>query len=206
MGKPSQSLRLFPWALFLVLGAMLPHWVVRRRFGPFIHSPEEAPPSDLAIVFGAGLRRDGKPTTVLAERVKAAVSLYSSGKVHRILMSGATDGKRYDEPRAMQELALELGIPAEDILVDRGGVRTFETCERAATLFHVRRALLVSQRYHLPRALAICHALGIQVHGVAADMDAHNSRSMYYWKLREVPATLVALCEALWRRPSLPSS
>jgi vancomycin permeability regulator SanA len=122
------------------------------------------------------------------------------GLVSRILLSGSTRGPTYDEPAAMRELALRLGVPDSAIDLDRGGTRTLETCLRARDLFGVRRALLVSQRYHLPRALILCDALGIDAVGAAADLRPYSLRSQRIWELREIPASFVAVWESIWLR------
>ncbi len=178
-----------------VLALWLPTWYIEQKFGASIYSLEAAPAADLAIVFGAGLRRDGRPTAVLHDRVAAAVELLLSGRVDRVLMSGTQSGETYDEPAAMRELALELGVPASAIELDRGGTRTFSTCERAAQSYPGQRALLVTQRYHLPRALATCAGLGLQAVGVAADLRPYSERIYRFWELREIPATAVAVIE-----------
>jgi vancomycin permeability regulator SanA len=187
--------------LLLALGALalaVPRWAVTARFSGSIFTVPEAPARPVAIVFGAGLRRDGTPTTVLADRVRAAVDLYRRGAVQWILLSGSHG--RGDEPAAMRDFALQLGAPESALVLDRGGSRTYATCERARGVFGIDRALLVTQRYHLPRALATCTALGIDAAGAAADLHPYSSRSLWVWKLREFPATVVALVETLFVR------
>ena len=180
----------------LVVGLLLalPRWAVARHYASSIFSIPEAPARPVAIVFGAGLRRNGTPTTVLADRVRAAVDLYRRGAAEWILLSGSM--RRGDEPAAMREFALELGAPEAALVLDRGGDRTVSTCARARTVFGIGEALLVTQRYHLPRALVLCNAFGIQAVGAAADLHAYSTRSLWIWKLREIPATAVALWEA----------
>lgn len=181
---------------------VLPRWYLVLRYGGSIHELSQAPARPTAIVFGAGLVRSGAPSPVLADRVQAAANLYRMGLVSRILLSGSTRGPTYDEPAAMRELALRLGVPDSAIDLDRGGTRTLETCLRARDLFGVRGALLVSQRYHLPRALTLCDALGIDAVGAAADLRPYSPRSQRIWELREIPACFVALWESLWLRIS----
>ncbi len=186
------------WLLLAGLAALalaLPRWLLGLRMTNRIHTVQQAPTRPLAIVFGAGLRRDGRPTTVLADRVRTAVSLYRQGKVQALLMSGSVRAPTYDEPAAMRAMALQLGVPDQAILLDRGGSRTYQTCARARDLLGARRALLVTQRYHLPRALITCQGLGIQAQGVAADLSAYSRRARGLWALREIPATLVAMWE-----------
>ncbi len=158
-----------------------------------ILSPEEARSMPTAVVFGAGLRRDGRPTPVLADRVSTAVSLYQQGKTNTLLMSGSSNKSGYDETAAMLEFAKQLGVPEKDILVDSGGDRTYLTCARAKNIFGVEQALLVTQRYHLPRALIICDALSIEAEGVAADLRPYSAQTI--WSAREIGATFRALWE-----------
>lgn len=174
----------------------LPRWWAAWRYGKDIYTLDR-PPTELrptAIVFGAGLRWNGRPTAVLADRVATAVALYEQGQVEALLMSGTRESGGYDEPAAMAAMAENLGVPREAIRLDPQGTRTIETCRRARAEFGVRSALLVSQRYHLPRALATCRAHGIVGEGIAADLRSY--RAAEYWTLREYPATLVALWES----------
>jgi len=163
--------------------------------------PANAPVSRVAIVFGAGLSRDGTPSPVLKDRVATAAELYFSGKVRKILMSGDNRFLDYNEPGAMLDYALELGVPRQDIVLDYAGRRTYDTCYRARAIFGVTDALLVTQRFHLPRALFTCNFLGIKGYGVIADLRPYNTRSMDYWNVREVGATVVALWEVWISRP-----
>lgn len=180
----------------LLLGVLaLPRWLLGRRFARLRYPQQSVPPQPVAIVFGAGLRRDGTPTTVLADRVETAVRLYQQGKVSQLLMSGWNGAVRGSEPEAMRALAERLGVPASAVMLDEGGTRTFATCTRARTQFGIDRAILVTQSFHLPRALATCRALGIRAVGVAADLHPYHLHSLVFWWLREIPATLVALWE-----------
>lgn len=194
------STRLLLLLLLAALSLAIPRWAVARRYSGSIFTIAEAPDRPVAIVFGAGLRRDGTPTTVLADRIRAAVDLYRRGTVGWILFSGSHG--RGDEPAAMRDFALQLGAPESALVLDRGGSRTYATCERARSVFGIDQALLVTQRYHLPRALATCSALGIQSAGAAADLHPYSPRSLWIWRLREIPATAVALWETLLARPS----
>jgi vancomycin permeability regulator SanA len=116
--------------------------------------------------------------------------------VQSLLLSGSTRGQRYDEAEAMRTLALKLGVPDEAIQVDKEGNRTLETCQRAASAFGIHSALLVTQRFHLPRALVLCEAMGMQAIGVEADLSRYSTRARWIWEMRELPASFVALVEA----------
>ncbi len=182
------------WGFIAVSLLAIPRWILSTHYADRIHSPEEARTMPTAIVFGAGLRRDGQPTMVLADRVSTAVSLYEQGKVKTLLMSGSSKASGYDEAAAMLELAEQLGVPQEDILIDSEGDRTYLTCARAKNIYGVDRALLVTQRYHLPRALILCDALSIESEGIAADLRPYSAQAI--WSAREIGATFRALWEA----------
>ena len=168
-----------------------------------IFTIEAVGPSRIAIVFGAGLQRDGTPSPVLQDRVAAAVNLFKAGKVEKILMSGDNRFIDYNEPGAMQAYAISLGVPEEDIVLDYAGRRTYDTCYRAYHIFGVKEAILVTQRYHLPRALFTCNGIGLQSTGVSADSTYYRKSSRLIWNVRELPATLVALWQ-VWISHPLP--
>lgn len=169
-----------------------PRLYTRLRYEPQIRSLEDAPRARVAIVFGAGLRRDGQPSPVLYDRVATAVELYQRGQVDKLLMSGDNRAANYNEPAAMRRAALELGVPAADIVLDNAGQRTYDTCFRARAIFGIEDALLVTQAFHLPRALFLCEALGVRATGIAADRRTYLSRSLTFWSARELLATTAA--------------
>ena len=184
----------------LILPRLLTAWYSRK----LIFSLDDAPTKRAAIVFGAGLWRDGSPTPVLRDRVTTAARLYFSGKVKKLLMSGDNRFWYYNEPASMQSYALELGVPIEDIVLDYAGRRTYDTCFRARHIFKLNDVTLVTQGFHMPRALYVCNALGISAIGVPADQlaqQAYRQSSKSYWNLREIPATLFALWEVYISRP-----
>ena len=173
------------------LALTIPRWLLHRRFGEKIHTPENAPAIPTAVVLGAGLRKDGRPSTVLADRVRTAALLYEQGKVDQIIMSGSTRGTAYNEPLAMRDLAYELGVPDEAILLDTGGNRTYQSCLHTYQNFGVEQAIIISLEFHLPRALALCDSIGVTAIGVAADLRTY--RAQLIWEIREIPATFRAL-------------
>jgi SanA protein len=198
------NIRLFRWLLIIVLIALvitLPRKLLSLRYTGKIYSTDGAPQADYALVFGAGLRRDGTPTAVLNDRVRAAVDLYLKGKIKKLLLSGSGVFQGYDEPGAMNELALSLGVDQNDIVIDRGGNRTFDSCLRAQHLIGDAPVLLVTQNFHLPRAMAICDALGLRSYGVSADLREFSSRTMRIWEFRETLATLVAIWDITFNSP-----
>ncbi len=168
---------------------------------PRVFSAGKAPSKPIAIVFGAGLWRDGTPTNVLRDRIDVAAELFFTGKVQKILMSGDNRFVDYNEPGAMREYAISLGVPAEAIVLDYAGRRTYDTCYRAKAIFGLQDVVLVTQSFHLPRALYTCNALGLHAIGVVSDQHQYRLSSQVYWNLRELPASLTALLDVHLLRP-----
>lgn len=158
-----------------------------------IFSRADVPLKKAAIVFGAGLWKDGSPTPILKDRVKTAADLYFSGKVEKLLMSGDNHLVEYNEPLAMKSFALTLGVPADVIVLDYAGRRTYDTCQRARSVFGLDDVILVTQSFHLPRALYICTHLGLRSVGVNADLQVYRKSSLMIWKIRELFASLIAI-------------
>ncbi len=165
------------------------------------YSVETVPQKPVAIVFGAGLRRDGMPTTVLKDRVSTGVALYQAGKVQKLLMSGDNRFDNYNEPAAMRDYAISLGVPAADIVLDYAGQSTYDTCYRARDIFMLTDVILVTQPFHLPRSLYTCNTLGVQAVGVASENYTYQPGAHLIWTFRELLATVSALIEVHLTHP-----
>jgi vancomycin permeability regulator SanA len=137
----------------------------------------------IAIVFGAKVWDDKSPSTVLYDRIVTAVELYRAGRVKKILMSGDNPTENYDEPTAMKETAIRLGVSETDVVLDFAGRRTYDTCYRAREIFEVKRAILVTQEFHQARALYLCNNLSVDSIGITADRRKYEGER--YWKFRE---------------------
>ncbi len=172
----------------------LASFFVERRYSDRVVSIASAPASPVVLVYGAGLTRGPLPSPILAERLDAALALYRAGKVQKLLVSGDNSDRFHDETAAMRRYAIERGVPAEDVLGDDAGVSTYDSTIRARDVFGVRRALLVTQKFHLPRALYIANGSGIDAYGVAAD-EGKDEGSTY--ALRELVSRPVALAMVL---------
>lgn len=149
----------------------------------------------VAIVFGAG-----QNSPILRERVMTGVRLYRTGKVKKLLMSGDNRFVDYNEPRAMQRIALEANVPEQDIVLDYAGRRTYDTCYRAREIFEIERAVLISNGYHLPRVLYTCRQLGMAAVGLRSDPGESppSLRSV----IREIPASIVAWWQTHTKPPA----
>ncbi|GGZ28232.1 membrane protein [Streptomyces inusitatus] len=146
------------------------HAVADSRVRPLA----EVPAQEVAVVFGAGLWQ-GRPTPYLAHRLDAAAELYSTGKVKAVLVTGDNSREEYDEPDAMRTYLTERGVPDERIVSDYAGFDTWDSCVRAKKIFGVDRAVLVTQGFHIRRAVALCDSAGIDSYGVGVDepLDSH---------------------------------
>lgn len=145
----------------------------------------------VAIVFGASVYGNGELSPILEDRVDTAIELYLARKVDRILVSGDNRHPSYNEPKAMQEYLVTHAVAAKDVIVDYAGRSTYETCLRAKEIFGLERAVLVSQGYHLPRALYIANQLGLDAVGMAGDLRLKNNK-IDYQSLRELAAEMKA--------------
>lgn len=165
-------------------------------------SASKVAPQPIAIVLGAGIFSDGTPTPMLADRVSAAAELYKQGRVQKLLMSGDNSREDYDEVTAMQDYAVELGVPSEDITLDHAGFSTYESCYRAQKIFGIEQAVIVTQKFHLSRAVYLCNQLDVNAVGLGTpDWEIYPFRNVMFYSLREKFSTLKALWEVHVTRP-----
>ncbi len=186
---------------FAIIALLLPKFVVLLFASPRTFSAEDVRPTRVVIVFGAGLLRDGSAGPVLRDRVDTAVKLYQSGKADKLLMSGDNSFVEYNEPEAMRQYALDLGVPNEDLVLDYAGRRTYDTCYRAKHIFQVDSAILVTQSFHLPRTLFLCNWFGVESTGVEANNRYFLKRSRIYWNTRELFANFQAAWDVIVTKP-----
>ncbi|MEW1772039.1 ElyC/SanA/YdcF family protein [Streptomyces sp. NPDC086777] len=155
----------------------------------------DVPRADVAVVFGAGLW-DGEPSPYLANRLNAAATLYKEGRIKVVLVTGDNSRKDYDEPDAMRTYLTAHGVPGERIVSDYAGFDTWDSCVRAKKIFGVDRAVLISQEFHIRRAVALCEAAGVTSYGVG--VDAKHDVTWYYGGTREVFAAGKAALDVLF--------
>ena len=189
------------WFIILVLTALtlLARTVTGLLAWSKTYSETNVPARRVAIVFGAGLWRDGSPTPILKDRVETAARLYFAGKVEKLLMTGDNSQLEYNEPEAMRQYAVQIGVPEEAIVLDYAGRRTYDSCYRAKEIFRIDHVILITQKFHLARALFLCNALGLDGVGVEANNRSYRKSSMFFWNLRELPATLTAFADVITR-------
>jgi SanA protein len=180
------------WLLIFAAGFTAILYAVDRfvqiRGAGYIVPQDSCPHFQAAIVLGAYASPEGWLCPMLADRVKTAVELYKNQRVQKIIMSGDHGRIDYDEVNQMRKYAENLGVPPEDIFMDHAGFSTFDSMYRARQIFMVDTAVVVTQSYHLPRAVYAARALGIEAAGVSADRQLYAGYK--YYTLREIPARL----------------
>lgn len=142
--------------------------------------------ADCILVLGAGVWGNGRPSPMLEDRLLQGIELYENGASDRLLMSGDHGRKEYDEVNTMKRFAIDRGIPSEHIFMDHAGFSTYESIYRARDIFKVKKLIIVTQEYHMYRALYIAEKLGIEAYGVTSDPRQYVGQE--YRELREILA------------------
>ncbi|MFI6682140.1 vancomycin high temperature exclusion protein [Streptomyces sp. NPDC050485] len=176
--------------------ALAPATWMYATTGDRIGTVADAPASGVAVVFGAGLW-EGKPSPYLANRLDAAVQLYRTGKVKAVLVTGDNGRAEYSEPDAMRAYLVQHGVPDRRVVSDFAGFDTWDSCARVKRIFGVDRAVLVSQGFHIRRAVALCEAAGVRSYGVG--VAAAHDATWYYGGVREVFAAGKAAVDAVFQ-------
>jgi vancomycin permeability regulator SanA len=199
--RPRRRLRGWLLAGFALLAlATVPTVWERSVAGPYLRGPATVPNTPVALVFGAQVVGD-RPTAFLAGRLDVAVRLYARHKVDTVLVSGNDDHHGYDEPAVMRAYLIAHGVPAARITVDDAGFDTWDTCARAHRVFGVDNAILVTQTFHVSRAVAVCRANGVNGYGVGIDSASVGLGSTVYGYFREFFAADKAMWQVLFVRP-----
>ncbi len=154
---------------------------------------------DCIMVLGAGVK-DGEPTPMLKDRLEKGIELYKQGYAKKIIMSGDHGRAEYDEVNVMKKYAIAAGIPSSDIFMDHAGFSTYDSVYRASAIFGVKKMIIVTQKYHLYRALYLAKSLGIEAIGAPAEDIIYNGNT--YRELREVLARNKDFLKALLVPPS----
>ena len=162
------------------------HYV--ERFGAkYICSPDKVPDADAVIILGAYVFPDGTLSCMLRDRVTVGYDLYKKGKAPKIIVSGDHGRKDYDEVNTMKDFIKSNGVPGQDIFMDHAGFSTYESMYRARDIFQAKKVIIVTQQYHLLRALFIARELGLEAYGVPSDLHEYGS-CMAINEVREMAA------------------
>jgi vancomycin permeability regulator SanA len=166
--------------------------------GRYRMTAARVPATPVGIVFGAGAPQ-GRPSPMLVGRLELAAALYRAGKVQVLLVTGDNSRSHYNEPLVMRDYLTGRGVPRDRIVLDYAGFDTWDSCVRAKKIFGVDRAILVTQRFHLPRALTLCRGVGIDAVGVGDDSRPYAPIATMISYVRELPAGLKAAVYLLVR-------
>ncbi|NBE80680.1 SanA/YdcF family protein [Micromonospora rubida] len=162
-----------------------------------IFAERDVPDAPVALVLGTKVHPDGTPSPFLTARLEIARRLLAAGKVRAILLSGDNMNPDYDEPTAMRRWLLDQGVPAEKVVLDYAGFDTYDSCARAKRIFGVERATVVTQSFHLPRAVAVCRRLGVDASGVGDETAREYDRTWRISSTREYGACVKAAVDLL---------
>lgn len=154
------------------------------------------PRAEAALVLGAFVKPDGQMSSMLADRVQQAAVLWRAGRVERVLVSGDHHKWSYDEPDTMRKALLRAGVPARDIFTDHAGFDTWASMVRARKVFGVASAIVVTQGFHMPRALFLAQAAGLHANGLTADLHDYGTQGKVN-RVRELVASVKASGEAV---------
>jgi SanA protein len=180
-------------ALMSIISFVCINYHVRATGNQFRVSIADAPEADAAIIPGAAVSPSGALSGVLQDRVDRGIQLYRAKKVKKLLMSGDHGHASYDEVDAMGRYAVSHGVPSQDIFLDHAGFSTYESMYRARDVFQVKRAVIVTQGFHLSRSVYIARSLGIEAWGVTSNQHVYGGES--YFEARELPARFKAFMQ-----------
>ena len=169
---------------------------VQYKYSDKIVSGDKLTPPNVALVFGSGLRAKGVPGKVLEDRISTAIKLYQDGRVGKFIMSGDNSTAGHNEVQAMKNFAIEQGVPEEILLFDHAGLSTYDSCLHVKEVFGLNEVIVITQKYHLRRALYICNEIGLDAVGVPA-IDSGYSKQLKYTS-REFLASVKSWFE-LWK-------
>ena len=170
---------------------------VRASVRDRIVSATAVPKAECILVLGAGVKEDGSPSSMLADRLDQGIALYQAGVADYLLMSGDHGQADYDEVNVMKQYAIDRGVPSEAIFMDHAGFSTYDSMARARDVFALNRIVVVTQTYHLYRALYIADRLGLDAYGVGADPRSYVGET--YRNLREIVARNKDFFLAWWQ-------
>ncbi len=185
-----------------LIASLLIYNHIHKTAKPHIYqSSEMLSHKQVALVLGARVFSNGNLSLMMQDRADQGIALYKSGKVEKILVSGDHGTKQYDEVNTIRNYMIKQGIPPEDIFMDHAGFDTYNSMYRARDIFKVKSLIVVTQEFHLPRAIFLAKQLGLDAAGLVADAHQYTARSKRFSAVREVPACVKAFLEGAVFKP-----
>lgn len=186
--------------LAVLAGAGPTAYVVAASLGR-VTTVEKAPPQPVAIVFGASVYTDGTPSPYLRARLDLAYELYAAGTVRAVLVTGDNGTRSYDETTVMRQYLIGRGVPEVKVVGDYAGFDTYDSCVRARRIFGVESAILTTQSYHVPRAIAVCRSVGVDAWGVGDGFAPPKDPGQWFaYSAREWPANVKVVWDLITQR------
>jgi vancomycin permeability regulator SanA len=176
--------------LLLCLIVFLIIWRVQTKYSDKITDGAEFFPPNVGLVLGAGLKAKGAPSDILEDRILTAIELYKNNRIGKFIMSGDNSSVDHNEVEAMKQFALAQGLPEEAIILDPAGLSTYNSCERVKSNFGLSKVIVITQKYHLRRALYLCNEQGVEASGVPARDRGYFKQIKY--SFRELLASVQA--------------
>ena len=173
--------------------------LVRSTAAGHIYTESDVPPTPVALVLGAQVNPDGTPSAFLAARLDLAKRLYDAGLIEMIIVSGDHLAPEFDEPAAMRNYLISAGLPTEKVIADPGGFDTYESCLRAKRVFNLSQLIIVTQSYHVVRAVATCRALGVDATGVGDNSARQHTIPWWRGAIRDQLACLKTVVDLATR-------
>ncbi len=182
----------------------LTYLIIRIRLNSKLYwDPSKTPFHYSALVLGAGVIPDNSPSDILYDRLKAAATLYSLGKVKKIIVSGDNRIEKYNEPEVMKQTLVSLGVPSTAIQPDFAGRRTYDSCYRLKSIFEQKDTVVVTQSFHILRAVFICNQLGVITDGFVSDTPRYLPLQWAYWSVRDVFSLMLSFVDLYVRKPKV---
>mgnify|MGYP000191304327 CR=1 FL=1 len=186
--------------LLMLICFLLSPWRIYQKGTDFIYlSVDQMDYREVGIVFGAGITTSGRPSDVLRDRLDIAYEAYVNGAIDKILVSGDNQTEDYSEPDVMRDYLIQQGVPEEDVVADYAGRRSYDTCARANEIWGIETALLITQGYHLPRAIYLCESMGIDSRGISSSQQDYIAGR--YYEFREILAIYKAVLDVNLLKP-----
>ena len=189
---------LFVVSLFILIG--INYYVVNVNKNRIINSYDDIDDVDCILILGAGVR-DDRPSLMLEDRLLKGIKLYKDGVSNKILMSGDHGNYNYDEVNIMKKYAISNGVLSSDIFMDHAGFSTYDSMYRLREIFGVKKVIIVTQEYHMYRALYIARSLGIDAYGVIADKKSYVGDD--FREFREILARIKDFIKCIYKPKSI---
>jgi SanA protein len=189
---------LMTFYFLFILGFLILAFIILKLYKKSkVFTIASVPYNKYTLVLGAGLEKTGLPTDILADRVKTAVNLIKAKKTDVLILSGSSKKYNYSEPESMKSLAISLGLKDTNMVLDLRGKTTYDSCVNLKSIENLHQITIVTQSFHLPRAIFLAEMLGYKAFGIPANLFQFSIYKIVYWHLREILAFPINLAKVI---------